>query len=192
MFNPAYKEVGVYSGSSTTKGHLSCVVYIDEFIVDDTKTILKESEYRTIDNEIFTEQNKLRADPKSYVDKLKAMLPDFTDKVFKETGKAPITTTEGKAAVEEAIKYLEAASEAPKVPKLRRLDEDPKKDDKEPWKVAPIIGTAALTLEEDMTSACKDHVDDTGPTGVTGLKGTDDSTPEKRIDKYGKETTILA
>jgi len=46
------------------------------------------------------------------------MLPGFTDKVFKEAGKVAITTSEGAAAVDEAIKYLEAATEAPK---LRRL-----------------------------------------------------------------------
>jgi len=106
----------------------------------------------------------------------------------------PITTIEGVAAVDEAIKYLEAATEAKKddkspgpPPKLRRLD-----GDTDAWKTAPIIGTAALTEEDDMTSACKDHVDDTGPTGVVGHKGTDDSTPETRLDKYGVPTVIVS
>jgi len=36
-----------------------------------------------------------------------------------------------------------------------------------------------------MNSACKDHVEDTGPTGLEGHKGTDDSTPETRLKKYG-------
>jgi len=109
------------------------------------------------------------------------MLPNFYGKVFKEEGKVGITTTEGRDAVEEVIKYLEAATEAPK---LRRLDGE-SKDDKEPWKVAPITGTAALKANDKLTSACKDHVEDTGPTGVEGHTGADKSTVETRIAKYG-------
>jgi len=37
------------------------------------------------------------------------MLPDFNEKVYKAYGRVPITTLEGKDAVEEAIKYLEGA-----------------------------------------------------------------------------------
>lgn len=149
---------------------------------------MTEAAYRTLDSDIFTEQNKVRADPKSYIDALKAMLPNFSDKDYKEDGYVKITTLEGSAAVDAAIKYLEVA-----VPgkKLRRLSTDPE-DENIDWKITPIIGTAALTSEDDMVTACKDHVEDTGPKGITGNKGSDDSTPETRLAKYGDYDKLIA
>jgi len=43
-----------------------------------------------------------------------------------------------------------------------------------------------LKSEDGLASACKDHVVDTGPTGVEGHIGTDKSTPETRLDVYGR------
>jgi len=119
---------------------------------------LNEAEYRTLDTNILTEVNKVRADPKSYVDKLKAMLPYFTEKVYNERGKVPVTTIDGKEAVEEAIKYLEAATggdDKPIVPppKLRRLGVDPI-EDKDDHKVAPIIGTGSLKIQRQLETIC--------------------------------------
>jgi len=141
-----------------------------------------------LDEQIFAEQNKVRANPKIYVDKLKAMLPSFKEKVYKAPGYVPVTTTEGKSAVEAAIKYLESATVAG-LPLRRRLEK--KEDKNESWKTAPLIGTDKFTIEDDLASTCKDHVVDTGPTGVEGHKGTDDSTPETRIKNYGIQTELI-
>jgi len=156
MFNPAFTMTGVFSGPHKTKRHMTCINFIDKYFDnrDDTKATLKEAEYRTLDEQIFAEQNKVRKDPKSYVPILKAMLPGFKDKVFKEDEKIFITTTDGKDAVEEAIKYLEAASEpdAPELPPLKRRLEGPIKPGPpgplppKDWKVTPFIGTAGLKL----------------------------------------------
>ena len=83
---------------------------------------MDEAKYKTLNSEVFSEQNKVRADPTSYVKTLQAMLPLFTDKVYKEDGKIAITTQEGAAAVQEAIDYLGKATAAPA--KLRRLSTD--------------------------------------------------------------------
>jgi len=163
------------------------MVYADDFTIYDSSDAVKkltEKEYLALDAEIFSELNKVRADPKSLVDALKAMVPLYTDKIFKEDGKVSIETKEGKAAVEEAIKYLESATEAKKEvppPKLRRLD-----GDTDAWKTAPIIGTKAYTLTDGLTSACKDHVKDTGPFGIRGNIGKDNSDPITRIQRYGQ------
>jgi len=45
---------------------------------------------------------------------------------------------------------------------------------------------------DGMDSACKDHVDDIGPKGQTGSKGSDDSTPELRFGNYGMNKDTLA
>jgi len=184
IFNPALTVVGIYSGTHKTHGHQSCVLYVDEYTPDysDSTVKLEEAKYRTLDTEIFAEQNKVRADPTSYVDTLKAMLPRFKEKVYKIDGRLAITTSEGKVAVEEAIKYLESATGGKK---LRRLD----KIDPDAWKAAPIMGTKALTLVDQLTTACKDHVADTGPSGVIGHIGADKSTFEDRIARYGKVKT---
>jgi len=50
------------------------------------------------------------------------MIPFFEEKVYKENGKVPVTTTEGKAAVNEAIKYLEGAVPAKKLRRLQTLE----------------------------------------------------------------------
>jgi len=50
IFNPDHTEVGIYSGTHKTHGHQSCLFYVDEFQVDDTLAVLKEADYRTLDN----------------------------------------------------------------------------------------------------------------------------------------------
>ena len=37
-----------------------------------------------------------------------------------------------------------------------------------------------------MAMACADHVEDTGPQGVTGHTGTDGSAFNERLDRYGQ------
>ena len=41
-----------------------------------------------------------------------------------------------------------------------------------------------------MDKACKDHIDNMGPSGATGNKGTDDSLPPLRVDKWGLATKV--
>ena len=112
---------------------------------------------------------------------LEAMLPRFEGNTYKEAGKTDIVTQEGAAAVQELIDYLK---KAPSVAKLRRLDA-------EAYKTTPVIGDA-FTRPEGMVNACKDHVIDTGPTGVIGHTGTDNSSPFDRIEKYGTWETSAA
>jgi uncharacterized protein YkwD len=42
-----------------------------------------------------------------------------------------------------------------------------------------------------MEFACRDHVDDTAPTGVIGNNGTDGSEPIDRIKRYGLVDTYV-
>lgn len=43
-----------------------------------------------------------------------------------------------------------------------------------------------LTYNKELELACNDHVNDTGPKGVTGHVGTDGSSLEDRIERYAE------
>jgi hypothetical protein len=43
----------------------------------------------------------------------------------------------------------------------------------------------ALEWRSGMAKACQDHVEDTGPQGLTGHTGTDGSSPYDRMNRYG-------
>jgi hypothetical protein len=71
---------------------------------------------------------------------------------------------------------------APDVVPLRRLQEE--------WKTTLVLNDP-LTSQNGMISACKDHVEDTGPLNITGNVGSEDKlTPEYRVDKYGLATGV--
>jgi hypothetical protein len=42
-----------------------------------------------------------------------------------------------------------------------------------------------------MTSACSDHVADTGPGGEVGSTGADGSSPTERVNRYGISPTSI-
>jgi hypothetical protein len=101
--------------------------------------------------------NRLRADPRAYIQTLKAYLKLFQgDKVYRP-GEPILLTREGPAAVKDAIRYL---GSAPKMPAL---------------KPDPLI-----------TRAAGDHVADLGPTGQLGHFGSDGSSPSDRLRRYGQ------
>ena len=66
-----------------------------------------------------------------------------------------LVTNEGPAAVKEAIKVLQ--------------------------KTEPCC---ALKFRNELARSAQDHVEDTGPKGVTGHTGTDGSSPFQRIERY--------
>lgn len=112
LLNPAHLFTGPYSGTHFTEGHLSCMVFVGGWTpnVDDKTTVLDDAAYRAIDDEFFTELNKVRLDPTSLVADLEAMLPRFTETSYKDYGKFAISTTEGADAVNDAIAFLQSAS----------------------------------------------------------------------------------
>jgi hypothetical protein len=141
---------------------------------------LTKEEYKSLDLEVFQEQNKVRANPKSLIPYLEAKLPLFDGKQYKVPGKITLVTNEGSSAIQELIDYLKAALPA----KEMKLDDDS-------WKTTPVAG-AALKLEAGMSKACEDHVVQTGPVGHVGHTGTDGSQPWDRMDKYGNWQNIVA
>ena len=105
----------------------------------------------------MVEINKVRADPTSLIANLTAIKDNFNGLVYKELGVVAETTIEGVAAIDAAIDYLNNTATV----------------------------SSALTEVTLMTTACSDHVADTGPGGETGNTGADGSTPTERVNRYG-------
>ena len=110
-----------------------------------------------IDQEIFTQLNKIRQDPKSFTPYLKQVLDKFDGDVLKREGKTNLRTNEGIKAVKEAIEYLNKAQPC------------------EP-----------LKWNEELAKAAKEHTEDTGSKGLLSHEGSNGSTVKDRIQKHGK------
>ena len=65
-----------------------------------------EPNYDELAIEIINEQNRVRTDPKTYIDKLERAKSFFKDKIFRHPAEIPIETYEGVKGIENAIEYL--------------------------------------------------------------------------------------
>jgi len=106
---------------------------------------------------VLVEQNRARQNPKMYAEYARDMLRRFDGNIYRHPNGSNIRTQEGVAAVREAIQYLEEVQPAPRLRSAR-----------------------------GMCLAAADHVRDTGPKGVTGHAGADNSTPAQRLSRYGQ------
>lgn len=115
-------------------------------------------EYLT-DNEkaVVLEINKLRSDPVAYaVEYLEPMLKMYKGTMLYMPGNVPIITREGITALKDAIAELKRSKPA-----------------------------APLFPDHRLTHSARDHQKDQSKSGKTGHKGSDGSTIDKRIERYG-------
>ena len=115
----------------------------------------KEINYEEIESELFQLHNELRANPQNFIPKLRNLLNTFKDKVFHIPNEDPIQTFEGVSAVEDAIRFLKTQKPVPE-----------------------------LSLSEDITKACRVHIEDIGPKGMTTHEGSDGSNISDRVEKF--------
>jgi len=116
----------------------------------------KASYLSDLEREVVAELNLARSQPAAYTNYLIAYSKLFVGKELQEPGHITILTREGKSAVDEAIKFL--------------------KNQK------PL---SLLTASKGMSRAAKDMVIMQETTSQTGHIGTDRSTFDKRISRYG-------
>jgi uncharacterized protein YkwD len=110
-----------------------------------------------IEKDVILEMNKVRTNPKKYAELyIQPMLRYYNGKNYSVPGQITIVTQEGVAAVNDCINALNRAS-----------------------------AVGILTPEQGLSLAAKDHVTDQGRTGQTGHNGSDRSTPETRMRRYG-------
>ncbi len=117
----------------------------------------KNASYLTdLENEILREQNLARTSPAAYARFVEEWLQHYKGRTRTLPGRRRVQTTEGKRGVITAIRFLH--SQAPIAP------------------LEPLPG---------LSSAARDHVEDTGKKGWMGHVGSDDSEPADRVSRYG-------
>jgi uncharacterized protein YkwD len=110
-----------------------------------------------IEKDVILEMNKVRTNPKKYAELyIQPRLRYYNGKNYSVPGQITIVTQEGAAAVNNCITALGRAS-----------------------------AVGVLTPEKGLSLAAKDHVTDQSRTGQTGHNGSDRSTPETRMKRYG-------
>jgi uncharacterized protein YkwD len=119
----------------------------------------RDAEYLLpVEKDVILEMNKVRTNPKKYAELyIQPRLRYYSGKNYSVPGQITLVTQEGAAAVTACIAALSRAG-----------------------------GADILTPERGMSRAAKDHVADQSKTGQTGHSGSDRSTPESRMKRYGK------
>lgn len=111
-----------------------------------------------LERAVLEETNLARTNPRAYAEHLESMLDWFRGSVMYRPGNnVGMRTQEGRRAVREAIDFLKRAKPAP-----------------------PLAWSTGLWR------AARDHARDQGPAGTTGHGGSDGSTMEERMNRYGQ------
>jgi len=110
-----------------------------------------------LEKDVILEMNKARTNPKKYAELyIQPLLKYYNGKNYSVPGQITIITQEGAPAVNSCIAALSRASAA-----------------------------GILNPELGLSLAAKEHVQDQGRTGQVGHDGSDRSTPQSRIERYG-------
>jgi uncharacterized protein YkwD len=121
------------------------------------KATSKPSFLSPLEMDIIDEMNLARMEPQKYATFIEEFRKYYQGNQLKLPGRAKATLTlEGIAAVDEAISFLRAAKPLP-----------------------------AMEVNQGMCLAAKDHANDLALKGVTGHKGSDGSSPNARLERYG-------
>lgn len=111
----------------------------------------------TFERALLDEHNAARTDPAAYAAHIEALLPHFDGSVLRRPGsRVGLQTNEGATAVREAVRALRQQSPLP-----------------------------PLEWADGLWRAARDHALDQGPRGATGHVGSDGSSMDARIRRYG-------
>jgi hypothetical protein len=111
--------------------------------------------YEGIEQEIFKKQNELRKNPKSYIEKLENSLKFYNNYILLKEGEIPIPTYEGVEGVKNAINFLQNQKPVPE-----------------------------LIYSKEISSSCKDILNDIGPKGLVSHEGTEIKNIYNRLEQY--------
>lgn len=126
--------------------------------VEAIETAAKADYLSPAEREVVLEINRARTDPPEYARTVLAPMRDYyRDKLLRFPGEMPVSTVEGLPALEECIKFLMAAKPVP-----------------------PLSPSKGLAL------AARDQARDQGKTGAVGHGGSDGSTMESRLSRFGE------
>ena len=106
---------------------------------------------------IFTEHNKIRSNPSSYIEILQKQMTYFKGDILYRPKEVPIQTNEGVKAFEQAIEFLKEKKPVPE-----------------------------LIFDERLSKAAADHANDIGPKGLLSHESSDGKNVSDRIEKYAE------
>ncbi len=106
---------------------------------------------------LVNEMNLARTQPRQYAEYLVDLRQYYHGDLIEVPGQIAVRKREGIAGIDEAIRYLKTVKPAP-----------------------------ALVPSPGMSRAARDHVNDQGPNGSTGHRGTDGTYSGKRLNRYGE------
>ncbi|UCH98667.1 MAG: CAP domain-containing protein [Candidatus Aminicenantes bacterium] len=115
-----------------------------------------------LEKEIIIELNRARTNPAGYAKKLEDFKRHYFGKYIYFAGRTQVITQEGASAVNEAIEFLRSTAPVP-----------------------------LLRVSRGLSAAAKAHAADQGPKGLVSHVGTDKSTPDERMNRFGKWGTAF-
>ncbi|NUM41450.1 MAG: CAP domain-containing protein [Leptospiraceae bacterium] len=114
-------------------------------------------EYLTeIEKQIVEQINLARMNPNAFISVLEEMRPHFKGKMLELPGEYKYLTREGVSALDDAIRYLKSSRP-----------------------------TIAMTVAKGLSKGAKEHVEDQGSNPAISFTGSDGSTPDQRMSRYG-------
>ncbi len=111
--------------------------------------------YKKIEEEIIKQQNEVRKNPESYIEKLENSLNCYQNNILSREDEIPIQTYEGVEAVKDAINFLKNQRPVPE-----------------------------LIYSKEISLSCKDLINDIGPKGLVTHEGTEIKNIYNRLEKY--------
>ncbi len=111
---------------------------------------------------VYAEVSKLRQSPRAYAARLRAYRQRFEGKLVKVAGRIDLRTQEGAAAVDEAIRALGRTRPLPR-----------------------------LELSRGLSAAARDHARDLSRTGQVSHRGSDGSSPDRRMERHGRWQVVV-
>lgn len=112
-------------------------------------------DFEKLQEDVFIEQNKLRNDPQSYIEKLKDRKSLMKGDVIYRPSDVPIQTYEGNSAIDEAIDYLQNSKDV-----------------------------GSLKYDANLCKAALDLINDIGPKGQVTHEGSNGYYVSERIEQY--------
>lgn len=153
-------------GTSRDRGGTAHTIVVDNSKVAPKALVYPQEELRKMltayELEVFDTINQARQNPARMVERLEEMKQYYSDdNVLRMPNEPALKTREGVAAVEDAIRDLQAIAAAPLAP---------------------------MALWKGLIFSCRDHVSDQwrAENSPTGHQGTDNSTPPARGSRYGE------
>jgi uncharacterized protein YkwD len=105
---------------------------------------------------VIIELNRARSNPTGYVKKLEDFKEHYVGKYIYFAGRTQMVTEEGVSAVNEAIESLKSTAPVP-----------------------------LLRVSKGLCASAKAHTEDQGPKGLVSHEGSDNSTPDERMNRFG-------